>query len=263
MYFSSRKPTNREEDNDEDGPLDIAELTDVMQTHPHDGISDQEIVEAMLRTQMGNEGDEEYNRLKKVTISLSTLKTIYNTKSITRALSILRNQTTILIDDDSTINIQTSDRVLWQFNVNRMDFFMTVSSTVGLWAAIPNRQTVRNYAFNLILNRPNKKFKFKHGKLGFNPKGSILFIGKSGNEDVWVGMCPNDVFSGTSTDSEIEGGAKIDTRMSSSHYKILVIFFAFCLSKESRLSFTCSNSGYDFDIINSSNQDLKSISNVL
>jgi len=115
---------------------------------------------------------------------------------------------------------------------------MTVSASIGLWAATPNINVDHNYVFNLDLTKPYRDFKGKYGKLGFDPKGRILFIGKSRNDDVWLAMAPWSFFD-DSADNMPAGHVTGDARLSTKHYRMLVMFFAYLLSQLPDRGFTC------------------------
>src|ERR1700676_2396478 len=112
---------------------------------------------------------------------------------------------------------------------------MTVSVSISLWAATPNINVDHNYIFNLNLTKPYRDFKGMCGKLSFDPKGRILFISKSRNDDVWLTMAPWSSFADNMPAGHITGDAYLSTK----HYHMLILFFAYLLSQLPDCGFIC------------------------
>ena len=129
--------------------------------------------------------------------------------------------------------------LLWDLKEHHLNYILTVSADVGFWAATPNVAINHNFVFSLD-PKPYHDFKGKYGKLGFDPKGHMLYIGKCRNDDVWLAMAPWAFVDG-SDDNVPAGHVTGDTRLSTPHYRMLVMFFAYHLAFISDRAFTCDN----------------------
>lgn len=90
------------------------------------------------------------------------------------------------------------------------------------------------------------EYRGKYGKLGFDPKGCMLRIGKCGGMVVWLAMAPSDFADDTYVDVA-PGYVSGDTRLKTSHYRILMLFLAQALSSLPDRGFTC-NDPYEMDV---------------
>lgn len=113
-----------------------------------------------------------------------------------------------------------------------------MSASIGLWAATPNLDADHNYVFNMDLSKLYRDFKGKYEKLGSDPKGRFLFLGKSRNDDVWLAMAPWTFFE-DSSDHLAAGHITGDTRLSTKHYRMIVMFMAHVLTRLADRAFTC------------------------
>jgi hypothetical protein len=75
------------------------------------------------------------------------------------------------------------------------------------------------------LKKPYQDFKGKYGKFGFDPKGKLLYLGKSRNNNVWLAMGPLMFFKNSGEDIPA-GHVTGDTRLSMKHYRMIVMFLA-------------------------------------
>ena len=185
-----------------------------------------------------NEQDQ-FESLPLRNIRLSRLKDIYTNKQLSEAIRYLDYRCKIKIDPDMQVPFDDKD-IFWGLREHRLDFLLTVSASIGLWAATPNVLVDHNYMFNLDFGKPYRDFKGKYGKIGFDPKGRFLFLGKSRNDDVWLARAPLSFFGNTSEDLAA-GHVTGDTRLATKHYRMLVMFFAHILSRLADRAFTCIN----------------------
>src|SRR6202007_637888 len=111
-----------------------------------------------------------------------------------------------------------------------IDYQLTVGKEMGLSALLPNRQGDHGFYFGLDLQKPTKAFKGKHGMLGFDPAGRMLYIGTQGREDVFLAMAPRGFFKrGFATCAP--GFATGSGTMSTRHYRQMVMMFAHMLAQ--------------------------------
>ena len=165
------------------------------------------------------------------------IKETFMRRQTSKAINQLNARCKIKIDREMQIP-NNDQNIYWGLREHRLDYLLTVSAEIGLWAATPNVNTDHNYILSMELNKPYRDFKGKYGKLGFDPKGRILHIGKSKNNDVWLAMAPLSFFD-ESEETAPAGHVTGDTRLSTKHYRMIVIFFAYLLSKLNDRGFTC------------------------
>ena len=185
------------------------------------------------------EEHDPFETLSVNSIRLSRLKEAYMKKQQAQAMYFLNLRCKIKIDSEMQIPSNNID-IYWGLREHWLDFLLTVSASIGLWAATPKLNIDHNYIFSLDLVKPYRDFKGKYGKLSFDPKGWLLYIGKSRNDDVWLAMAPWSFFS-KSYKSLPAGHVTGDTCLLTKHYRMIVIvmFFAYLLSKLPERGFTC------------------------
>ena len=72
----------------------------------------------------------------------------------------------------------------WTIDRHFIDLMVCVGSGLGLGPMIPNQCTLHTYEFKLDLCQPHREFSAKFAKLGFDPVGSMLWIGRSPSAEV-------------------------------------------------------------------------------
>jgi hypothetical protein len=168
------------------------------------------------------------------------LKEIYEKKQAHSAIGFLNQRLKIKVDSNLRCLLE-EDNLLWDVKVNRLDYILTVADKIGLWPILPRSTTDHTYTFNLDLSKPFKDFKAKYARLGFDPKGSMLYIGTSRNDDVWLGLVPHTFSQGVGRDLPT-GYVTGDTRLCTSHYRMVVMFLATAMASIPDRGFTCLNS---------------------
>lgn len=219
-----------------DRPVDIDAIVAALEVD--DACAQDDVLRTIFQSSIIPEGERDpYESLPFHSLRLSRLKEMFVKKQASQAINYLNLRCKIKIDDDMQFR-SNHPSLFWDLREHRLDFLLTVSASIGLWAATPNVNVDHNYNFALDLKKPYRDFKGKYGKLGFDPKGRILFIGKSRNDDVWLAMAPWSFFD-DSTDNMPAGHVTGDTRLSAKHYRMLVMFFAHLLSQLPDRGFTC------------------------
>ena len=116
--------------------------------------------------------------------------------------------------------------LLWNSDDNYLDFFNCVSAGIGLDAFVPNERSVHNYEFSLSLSYPSRNYRSKYAKLGFDPVGSMLWIGRTpAAEDAWIAMAPNESLD-VDCPLVAPGLSTGPTRMAPKHSRILTAFLS-------------------------------------
>lgn len=201
-----------------------------------DAPTQEDLLRAIFQPSVIPEAERDgFESLRRMTVRLSKLREAYERGQSTKAMGYLDQRTKLKIDADLYIPVE-DDRLLWNSKVHRLDYMMTVSDGIGLWAAIPNVPSNHNFMFNMDLKAPYREFKAKYGKLGFDPKGRMLYIGKCRNEDVWLAMAP------LKFDDELPAGYVTgDSRLTTRQYRMLVMFLAKALMSIRDRGFTCDD----------------------
>jgi hypothetical protein len=241
-----------------DQPLDVDHIASALEAD--DPVTQEELLRAIFQANVIPEAERDsFERLKPVSLRLSRLRDAYMKKQYMQAIQFLDNRTKIKVDSDLQVD-PNDDRLLWSLNDHRLDYLLTVSSSIGLWAATPRIQSDHNFALNLDFHQPYRNFKGKYGKLGFDPKERMLYIGRSKNDEVWLAMAPWTFLDGMADDVP-PGHLTGDTRMSTPHYRMLVMFFAYILSSLEDRPFTCDDP-YGPSVFNS-NPNLSLYTNIM
>lgn len=215
---------------DPEEPLDITSLPVGLDSDDHDGIDQAQILASIFDSSYIPPSEREDYLLQPIKdVRLSSLREDYEQKKVLRAMAKLRNRCRIIIDDDYCIN-STDDLLYWSANVHHLDFVVVVADSIGLWTILPNVTADHTFLFNLDVKKQLKLFNAKYCRLGFDPTGRFCFIGRRNAIDHWIAFCPNDVIAGVSED-EIKNYPKCDTRLKTSHYRMLVVFLALCISQ--------------------------------
>jgi len=238
--------------------LDLDEIPSSFQVDDH--VSQDELLQAIFQPTIIPENERDpYEKLTPSLIRLSRLKDTYEKKQGHTAIRFLNQRLKIKVDSDLRCLLE-DDNLLWGVKVNRLDYILTVADKPGLWPILPNSSSNHTYAFNLDLSKPYRDFKAKYARLGFDPKGSMLLIGTCRNDDVWLALVPHTFTQGISRDLP-PGYVTGDTRLSTPHYRILVMFLAVAMASIPERGFTCHNL-YAVDL-HSSYSDIAIYTNIL
>ena len=178
-----------------------------------------------------------FETLRSQKIRLSRLRRYHEMNHEIKAQGLLTGRTAIDVDPEYIIKTSSGD-VLCDMADNYLDYVCTVGNSIGLWAAIPNVAHDFTFVFTLDLSLPIREFPTKHGQIGFDTSGRMLFIGKSRSEDVFLALAPKTFIAGL--DKECPAGSSSgDTRLSKAHYRCVAMAFAKGLSKLNNRGFTC------------------------
>jgi hypothetical protein len=236
--WNPEEPQARDLESDAlDGPLDIGAVSQALQAD--DGLDQEEILQALTSNAFlpGQEQDQ-YEKKKVFPTLLSKYRSHYLQKNGRNALAYLQNRCQVVVDDDMKV---PDASLIWDFTIHRLDYMLAISNTPGLWATIPNVAADHTFIFEMDLSAPYRDFKSKFTRLGYDPTGRLLWIGRCRNENVYPAMCPREVVDGTADVDEDEGAGVSagDTRLSAKHYRMIVMLFASLLSKLPSRSYDC------------------------
>jgi hypothetical protein len=168
-------------------------------------------------------------------VTLSRLEAIYKNGRKEQSMRMLLNRNKICITDGDTIS-HNNPFLFWGIHKHYLDFLLVVPKNMGLDAVIPNRIADHNFGFQMTLKHPNRAWLAKNGKLGFAPKGRMLYVGTASGQQVWLAMAPLEFF-GEACPLRLYQGDKETTRdvMPTGRYRRCVIMLASMLQA---ISFT-------------------------
>ena len=122
-----------------------------------------------------------------------------------------------------------------------------VANCIGLSPLLPNAALGHRFCFEMDLKMNILDFKGKHTMLGFDPAGSMLFIGHCNHENVFLAMAPKQFFRGCFIPSKL-GCSSGSSVLSTCHYRQIIIMFAHFLSKIPLCSYLNNQSIYEQDL---------------
>jgi hypothetical protein len=228
-----------------------------------DHVSQQELQQAMQLRMSHYRPSQEYDNLPKVNVRLSQLRDICMNDNVQAAFAVLKKRARVTIDDDMKIPPTSADLLAWTANQHMLDYMLVVSADIGVWAAMPSIASSPTHTLYIDLSKPYQEFRgFKYGRLGFDPKGRMLYIGRSANEEHWLALAPRTFVGRTPEEDSPPGECSGRTTLSETHYRILVMFLAEVLSK---LPHRCHDlhNPYDQDIRGGTRRDFELRTNVV
>lgn len=179
-----------------------------------------------------DEGDETHGFFdaRVQTINLTRLEDWYKGKQSAAAISALNGQREIIYGDTHTY--ESDDKELgWTADRSFLDLMVCVGRDIGLGAMLPNLEATHNYEFTLNLGSPFRQFTAKHIKLGFDPTGSMLWIGRSpSGEDVWLAFVKLEDLETEEEDLIRPKRSGSSTCLNTHQYRCTVMFLAYVLN---------------------------------
>jgi hypothetical protein len=163
-----------------------------------------------------------------LSITLTQLKALYERNDKAALVRLLPKRVRITIDNDATVN-----PTLAEYSVQSwcLDFLLIVPIEPGLSVLLPPTDSVprRTWLFELNLKN-NRAFRMKHGALGFDTANAVLHIGQLDNQDIWLGMAPDDFVTGTEPGIPAESKQASNTFMTPIHHAMVLSYFLHCLT---------------------------------
>ncbi|KAG1890467.1 uncharacterized protein F5891DRAFT_1198161 [Suillus fuscotomentosus] len=240
----------RQGDQDEPRPFDLADVPASVEAE--DALPQSDIFECLFMSQDNSRpAGRTWEQTKVQPISLSTLARTFKKGDKATAINLLHRRSVLRLDDD--FYYPSDDEMLaWDASQHFLDFCLVVGGSVGLHALLPNKVVDHTFSIALNLCLPTRLFRPKFGKLGFDPTGCMMALGTGPSSELWLAFCPRenlediDIANDVSLLSERQHG---DTRLSSSHFRMAVMFLAYALSKNPSLSiYVMHHYGTDDDL---------------
>jgi hypothetical protein len=169
-----------------------------------------------------------FNDAPVMTKTLSWFRDMYKSKNKRIAFELLQKRVQLELDDRLLTVPTDSMDLTWNATQHYLDMLVCVPRGLGLGALIPNRRRLHTFEFTLNLSQQYRTFSAKYTKLGFDPTGRMLWIGRSpSSEDVWITWVPNDWLSPATEIEDVAigvctGSTELDTR----RYRLSVMFLA-------------------------------------
>jgi hypothetical protein len=228
--------------------------------YPDDAVEQSTFLTEIVGTRLRDQTFEErFNNLPQNRLRLSTLKMLYD-KHDHNVVDLLSNRHTVQIDDEFKVPLGTGE-VLVNTDESMIDYHLTVANCIGFSAILPNARSSHSFSFAMDLRRPYFSFKGKHAMLGFDPAGSMLYVGRHVDDDIYLAMAPNEFLRG-GTEPCPPGRSSGSPLMSKRHYRQVVMMLAHFLALIPQLAFTNKGEVYEQDL-NSSKPHFEKITNVL
>jgi hypothetical protein len=170
-----------------ESPFNVALLPPNFVTDDAPG-QDLAMASAMMAPDRFNKQDDSqgFFVVRPKTITLSKLERWYTEGRAGNAIALLDGRKEISFEGIHTVS--ADDRGLsWTMDRSFLDLMVCVGKGLGLGPVIPNLNVHHGFIFKLDLSKPYRHFTAKNVKLGFDPTGSMLWIGRSpSGEDVWL-----------------------------------------------------------------------------
>ena len=228
-------------------PTNISIVPDALAVYPNELVNQSAILDGIIGTARDKQSAE--NRFKDLpvrSLKLSTLKAIYQKKDEQKAVKLLSNRHSLQIDNEFRVKLGVG-QVLMDTDESMIDYHLTIANQTGFSALLPNARTDHRFCFEMDLKKPYFCFKGKHAMLGFDPAGSMLYIGQCHHEDVFLAMAPKAFLQGH-TQPCPPGRASASPLMSKRHYRQMVMMIAHFLALLPERPYDNVRSVYEMDL---------------
>ncbi|KAG2335701.1 hypothetical protein BDR05DRAFT_953879 [Suillus weaverae] len=249
-------------DQDESRPFDLADVPSTVEAE--DALPQSEIFESLFLRQEGPQPvGRTWEQTKVQSVNLSTLARTFKKDDKATAINLLHRRSVLRLDDDLYYG-SDDDMLAWDGSKHFLDFCLVVGGRPGLHALLPNRVVDHTFSLALNLCLPTRLFRPKFGKLGFDPTGCMMALGTAPSSELWLAFCPRENLE----DSEVANDAPLlsekkhgDTRLSSSHFRMAVMFLAHALSQNPDLPIYLMHP-YGTDDVDLNAWKIKDVSNI-
>ena len=163
-------------------------------------------------------------------LNVTAFERQYKNKVSGQAVSSLRTRTQVVLGKDSIYKHDSSNIELSCSN-HFLNFFMAVSSNIGLAAVLPNLQVDHTWTLKLDLNQPFRQWRTNYGKLGFDSAGRMLYAGQKGQESVWFAFAPIAFVENRLEDVPPGQQNKGSSTLHPLRYRRFMMFLNYCLHK--------------------------------
>lgn len=230
---------------EEGDPFDLGDVPPTVEAA--DPVEQSAVYRAIARSSLSDlnpESHQTWARTPEERISLSRLKKIYNQKHAAHAISLLHKRLKMEIDEEFTVDPMSD--LVWAVPGHFLDYTLFAANAPGLYACLPTTNPSHTFQFTLK-PQPDRDFRARYGRLGFDPKGAMLSLGLAPMGEVWLGMCPH---SSLDEDAEHDGetistsndlltrATRFNSRLTPQRYRMLEMFIVYAAAKITDLPVT-------------------------
>ncbi|KAI0682677.1 hypothetical protein BC835DRAFT_1424143 [Cytidiella melzeri] len=193
-------------------------------------------------------------------IKLSQLERWYTTQAANKAMHSMHSLQQVQIDDQYMFP-HDEPSLRFQANDSYLDALVLVPNTFGLDALLPRLPPDAGFALELDLLRRAKSFRYKHGRLGFAPKDSMLYLGRCRQEEIWLvwtSVLPVNVIGQPDRTTP----RKVDTTLPHDLYIITLMFLALTMHEAGIQDIAVNGARYPEDL-QSIDADLRKLHNTI
>lgn len=209
-------------------PTDISIVPDVLAAYPEDRVDQSTILDGIVATARHQLSSEErFNNMAPRVLKLSKLKTFYEDSDV-GVVNYLSTRHKVRIDRELLVPFD-NNQVVMNTDESMIDYLLTVGNRIGFSPLLPKTQSAPRFSFEMDLKKPFIAFKGKYAMLGFDPAGSMLFIGRCNNEDVFLAMAPNEFLRGHTRPTPA-GHSSASPLMSRRHYRQILMMIVHFLA---------------------------------
>lgn len=194
-------------------------------------------------------------------IQLNKLRQLYQEDRRKSAIALLTGRHTIAYHGGAFTANKQDPLLVWSADETYIDLVIYVGRGLGLGALLPNVHVHHNFEFRMDLTKPYRTFTAKYAQLGFDPKGSVLWIGCSpASEDVWLSFIPWNMGDTDAEEIRIRPGESSgNSTLGIIRYRRVVMFLATMVKNIAYLDITVDDEYPDV----SDDTDFKFATNIL
>lgn len=223
---------------------DLSEVPDELVADKEDRVDQSVVLKEIIGTTIPAD-ENEFEEMGVGRVKLSTLKRYYE-KEDESAVRLLKGRHEIQVDEEFRLRMGTG-QIQMKTEKNLIDFHLTVGNCMGFSPLLPNAASDHQFEFEMDLKKPHVGFKGKHGMLGFDPAGRMLYLGHCRNENVYLAMAPNEFLEGGFVATEA-GRSSSSSVMSRRHYRQVVMMISHFMEKVAHLPYLNIESVYKQDL---------------
>lgn len=226
--------------------VDIAPVPEAYLAELGDRVKQSQVIESINSTTLHEVADLDPFEEKSIyKLRLSRLQRQYENGD-PKIVDLLSNRHKIMVDKKFKLEFGKQEIYL-DASQTMIDYQLVVANSIGFHILLPNVANDHRFGFNMDLKHPYKQFKGKHGMVGFDTKGRMLYIGRCNNEDVYLTMAPNEFLAGHFEPCPA-GHSTGSSIMSRRHYRQIVMMLAHFVSMIPRLAYSNVESIYQQDL---------------
>jgi hypothetical protein len=209
---------------------DIAHIPDDFRSS--DAPSQMDILQGLLDqvTVVSAEGTAEFHRAPIKDVPVSRFRRDFQEGRENAAMRRLMSRNRVVFEKDDLVDHDDA-KLAWGQDTHYLDFIMAVPRNPGFAAIMPTRQRDHNWVWEASFQQRHRRWSVKYGKLGFDPTGRMLLLGKANGQNVWCAMVPKEFFDDeTCFEKYTDDPRDADLLMPVGRYRRLMMFWALLFS---------------------------------